>query len=39
MGVPAIVGTNNATREIKSGDVLSLDLKSGQITIVESTGK
>lgn len=38
MGIPAVVGVKNATRILKTGDLVRLDGARGEITVLKRTG-
>jgi pyruvate,water dikinase len=38
-GIPAVVGTGNATLVIKTGDLLRVDGERGMVTIIKRVGK
>lgn len=35
LGVPAIIGTKNATNVLNDGDEVEMDLKTGEVRVVE----
>jgi pyruvate,water dikinase len=35
LGVPCIIGTKIATREIKTGDEIEMDMKTGRVRVLK----